>query len=88
MSESENNSIRADASPEYVGFMIRFLAFMIDSIIASIVISPLVVMVLGGGCWVLGDRCFKRQIVKQTGRQASPLTRGGDRKSDEYRASN
>ena len=36
--------------------------------------------------WVLGDGRFKRQIEKQTGRRASPLTRGGDRKSEEYRA--
>lgn len=38
--------------------------------------------------WVLGDGQFKRQIEKQTGRRASPLARGGDRKSDEYRAKN
>ena len=38
--------------------------------------------------WVLGDERFKRQIEKQTGRRASPLARGGDRKSDEYRARN
>ena len=38
--------------------------------------------------WVLGDERFKRQIEKQTGRRASPLSRGGDRKSDEYRARN
>ena len=36
--------------------------------------------------WVLGDECFKQKIEKQTGRRASPLTRGGDRKSEEYRA--
>ena len=36
--------------------------------------------------WVLGDGGFKRQIEKQTGRRASPLARGGDRKSEEYRA--
>ncbi len=36
--------------------------------------------------WVLGDEQFKRQIEKQTGRRASPLARGGDRKSEEYRA--
>jgi uncharacterized RDD family membrane protein YckC len=35
------------ASPQYVGFWLRFLAFCIDSIIASLVISPLVVMVVG-----------------------------------------
>ena len=38
--------------------------------------------------WVLGDGRFKRQIEKQTGRRASPLARGGDRKSEEYRANN
>ena len=38
--------------------------------------------------WVLGDERFKRQIEKQTGRRASPLARGGDRKSEEYRAKN
>ena len=38
--------------------------------------------------WVLGDGQFKRQIEKQTGRRASPLARGGDRKSEEYRANN
>jgi putative transposase len=36
--------------------------------------------------WVLGDERFKQQIEKQTGRRASPLTRGGDRKSEGYRA--
>ncbi len=36
--------------------------------------------------WVLGDEQFKRQIEKQTGRRASPQARGGDRKSEEYRA--
>jgi putative transposase len=38
--------------------------------------------------WVLGDEHFKRQIEKQTGRRVSPLTRGGDRKSDVYLAKN
>ncbi len=38
--------------------------------------------------WVLGDERFKRQIEKQTGRRASPLARGGDRKSEGYRAKN
>jgi len=38
--------------------------------------------------WVLGDGRFKRQIEKQTGRRASPLARGGDRKSEEYRVKN
>jgi putative transposase len=36
--------------------------------------------------WVLGDENFKQQIEKQTGRRASPLTRGGDRRSEEYQA--
>ncbi len=36
--------------------------------------------------WVLGDEQFKRQIEKQSGRRASPQARGGDRKSEEYRA--
>lgn len=36
--------------------------------------------------WVLGDERFKRQIEKQTGRRASPMGRGGDRKSEEYKA--
>jgi len=35
--------------------------------------------------WVLGNDRFKAQIEKQTGRRASPLTRGGDRKSQEYK---
>jgi len=38
--------------------------------------------------WVLGDERFKQQIEKQTGRRTSPLARGGDRKSEEYRAKN
>ncbi len=38
--------------------------------------------------WVLGDGLFKRQIEKQTGRRASPIARGGDRKSEEYWAKN
>ena len=38
--------------------------------------------------WVLGDERFKQQIEKQTGRRTSPLTRGGDRRSEEYRAKN
>ena len=38
--------------------------------------------------WVLGDGRFKRQIEKETGRQASPVDRGGDRKSVGYRAKN
>ena len=36
--------------------------------------------------WVLGDERFKQKIEKQTGRRASPLSRGGDRRSEEYRA--
>ncbi|MBV1873156.1 MAG: transposase [Gammaproteobacteria bacterium] len=36
--------------------------------------------------WVLGDERFKKQIEKQTGRRASPLARGGDRRSEEYQA--
>jgi len=36
--------------------------------------------------WVLGDRRFKQQIEKKTGRRASPNARGGDRKSEKYRA--
>ena len=35
--------------------------------------------------WVLGDDRFKQQIEKQTGRRASPMKRGGDRKSADYR---
>lgn len=35
--------------------------------------------------WMLGDERFKRQIEQQTGRRASPLPRGGDRKSKKYR---
>lgn len=35
--------------------------------------------------WVLGDNRFKEQIEQQTGRRASPLPRGGDRKSADYR---
>ena len=38
--------------------------------------------------WVLGDERFKQQIEKQTGRRTSSLTRGGDRRSEEYRAKN
>ena len=36
--------------------------------------------------WVLGDGRFKQQIEEQTGRRASPMGRGGDRKSEAYRA--
>lgn len=35
--------------------------------------------------WVLGDNRFKQQIEEQTGRRASPLQRGGDRKSQAYK---
>ena len=31
--------------------------------------------------WVLGDSRFKQQIEQETGRRASPLAKGGDRKS-------
>ena len=34
--------------------------------------------------WVLGDDGFKKQIEQQAGRRASPLQRGGDRKSVQY----
>ena len=37
--------------------------------------------------WVLGDGRFKQQIESKTGRRATPLVRGGDRKSKKYRAS-
>lgn len=36
--------------------------------------------------WVLGDNRFRQQIENQTGRRASPMARGGDRKSEKYRA--
>ncbi len=36
--------------------------------------------------WVLGEDRFKLQIEQKTGRRASPNTRGGDRKSEEYQA--
>jgi putative transposase len=35
--------------------------------------------------WVLGDNRFKQQIEEQTGRRASPLPRGGDKKSKTYK---
>jgi putative transposase len=35
--------------------------------------------------WVLGDARFKQQIEKQTGRRASPLPNGGDRKSSRFK---
>ena len=36
--------------------------------------------------WVLGDDRFKKQIEKQAGRRVSPMVRGGDRKSEKYKA--
>jgi putative transposase len=36
--------------------------------------------------WVLGDSKFKQQIEVQTGRRASPQVRGGDRRSEKYKA--
>jgi len=36
--------------------------------------------------WVLGSDGFKKQIEKKAGRRASPIARGGDRKSEKYRA--
>jgi putative transposase len=35
--------------------------------------------------WVLGENRFKQQIEQQAGRRASPLPKGGDRKSKVYR---
>ncbi|MCU7937813.1 MAG: transposase [gamma proteobacterium symbiont of Bathyaustriella thionipta] len=35
--------------------------------------------------WVLGEKNFKKQVEKQTGRRASPSLRGGDRKSAQYK---
>ncbi len=35
--------------------------------------------------WVLGENRFKAQIEQQTGRRASPMARGGDRKSEAYK---
>ena len=35
--------------------------------------------------WVLGNNKFKQQIENLTGRRASPLPRGGDRKSQKYK---
>ena len=37
--------------------------------------------------WVLGDERFQQQIEEQTGRRASPMQRGGDRKSERYKKS-
>lgn len=36
--------------------------------------------------WVLGDDRFRAQIESKTGRRVTPQRRGGDRKSDKYRA--
>jgi putative transposase len=35
--------------------------------------------------WVLGKNRFKQKVEQQTGRRASPLARGGDRKSKTFR---
>lgn len=35
--------------------------------------------------WVLGDNRFKEQIEQQAGRRASPLPKGGDRKSTTFK---
>ncbi len=35
--------------------------------------------------WVLGNDCFKQQVEAMTIRQASPKSRGGDRKSKGFR---
>ncbi|MGO4894265.1 hypothetical protein [Flavobacterium sp. W21_SRS_FM6] len=35
--------------------------------------------------WVLGEDRFKQQIEQITGRRASPLPQGGDRKSNSFR---
>jgi putative transposase len=35
--------------------------------------------------WVLGENRFKQQIEQQAGRRASPLPKGGDRKSKSYK---
>ena len=35
--------------------------------------------------WVLGSSYFKEQIERQSGRRVVPVTRGGDRKSSDYR---
>ncbi len=36
--------------------------------------------------WVLGSSRFKRGIEKKLNRSVSPISRGGDRKSEEYRS--
>lgn len=38
--------------------------------------------------WVLGNKKFKRQVEKATGRKAEAAQRGGDRKSKKYRMEN
>ena len=35
--------------PEYVGFWKRFLAFLIDSLVVSLILSPLMLALYGGG---------------------------------------
>lgn len=35
--------------------------------------------------WVLSDNRFKQQIEKQSGRRATPLPNGGDRKSVQFK---
>lgn len=35
------------AAPHYIGFWARFVAFLVDSIVASIIITPLVVSLIG-----------------------------------------
>ncbi len=36
--------------------------------------------------WVLGSSRFKRGIERKLSRRVSPISRGGDRKSEEYRS--
>ncbi len=35
--------------------------------------------------WVLGNKKFKSQVEKETGRRVEPSQKGGDRKSEKYR---
>src|SRR5258705_3578692 len=35
--------------PEYVGFWKRFLAFLIDSLVFSLILSPVMIALYGGG---------------------------------------
>ena len=35
--------------------------------------------------WVLGENRFKQKVEQQAGRRASPLAKGGDRKSKTFR---